>query len=115
MKILILDDDLARHKSFARKFIGHSLTHTETVEDCIEQLKYGNWDGVFLDHDLGGLQMVESGGNEPTGYDVAVWMNENPDAWNAREVYIHSFNPEGAARMQRLIPESYLTPGCWCN
>ena len=76
MKILILDDDWNRHKQFKKRFVGATTHHVETVGQCILALQMSCWDALFLDHDLGGQQMVESGDN--TGYAVAVWLRDNP-------------------------------------
>jgi len=47
MKILILDDDVARHLLFRRKLIGHEVQSVLTVDETIEQLKNNTWDIVF--------------------------------------------------------------------
>ena len=114
MKILILDDDLVRHQLFRDNFgYGlHDLTMVTTVDQTISKLALNNYDAVFLDHDLGGHQMVVSGGKEPTGYDVAVWLKNNPDRC-PETVIIHSFNPDGARKMKELLPQAELVPGLW--
>lgn len=112
MKILILDDDMLRHYQFKQNFIGHAITDVQTVEAAIRYLKTEKFDAAFLDHDLGGHSMVDSFGEEPTGYTLAKWMAENPDRKPER-IYIHSYNPVGAKNMQDLLPGSILAPGLW--
>ena len=114
MKILILDDDLIRHSQFRDNFgYGlHDLTFVTTVEQAISKLSLNEYDAIFLDHDLGGKQMVTSGGHEPTGYDVAVWLKNNPDRC-PKQIYIHSYNPTGAQNMKGLLPQAELIPGLW--
>jgi CheY-like chemotaxis protein len=112
MRILILDDDLIRHRHFKENYMHHVLTLVTTVQETIHNLMQHDYDAIFLDHDLGGQQMVASGGHEPTGYDVAVWLNANQDRCPPL-VYIHSFNPEGALKMQKLLPHAILVPGLW--
>jgi CheY-like chemotaxis protein len=112
MKILILDDDKGRHTLFNRNFIGHTITNVETAADAISALRITLYDAVFLDHDLGGHTFVESNGPEETGYTVAKWMVENPDR-KPKIIYIHSFNPTGAANIQSILPGSILAPGLW--
>ena len=114
MKILILDDDLIRHGLFRDNFgYGlHDLTMVTTVDQAISKLALHVYDAVFLDHDLGGQQMVVSGGKEPTGWDVAKWLKDNPDRC-PKVVIIHSFNPDGAQNMKNLLPQAQLVPGLW--
>lgn len=111
MKILILDDDKERHENFKRNFKEHVLTHVETANDAINELKSFKYDAVFLDHDLGGLSFVDS--SEPnTGYQVAKWLSNNMKH-KPKLVYIHSMNPVGAQKMKDLLPNSILAPSLW--
>ena len=112
MRILILDDDDSRHTQFKRNFIGYLLTCVHTSQEAIDHLQNNEYDAVFLDHDLGGKVYVDSFGDESTGYTVAKWLSENPSR-KPRAIYIHSFNPVGAARMQSILPDSILAPGLW--
>lgn len=110
MQILILDDDLTRHAIFNEKLKNHDVTGVYHAKDCIRELKEHTWDVVFLDHDLGGYQMVDSGIG--TGWEVADWLNKNPDR-KPEQVLIHSLNPPGAEQMRQLIEGSQCTPGIW--
>ena len=117
MKILILEDCPHRIQKFKAKFgIGNELTMVETASDCIKELGKGGWERVFLDHDLGGNQMVASG--DGTGYEVAKWIERNLSPENtSAEFYVHSLNPEGAVRMVQAIRAAKLqcfrTPFIW--
>jgi len=110
MNILILEDDHARQVTFMRNLIGTNTVIVETAQDAIQKLSESAWDYLFLDHDLGGLQMVASGPG--TGYEVAVWLEEHPDR-QPQNIIIHSFNPDGAQKMHQALPNSVLAPGCW--
>jgi CheY-like chemotaxis protein len=110
MKILILDDDQNRHKIFAQKLIGHEVVHTYTAMATIACLKNEYFDYVFLDHDLGGKVMVESG--EGTGYQVAEWLSHNVKC-QPTNIIIHSFNPAGAQNMKNVLPNAEILPGAW--
>jgi CheY-like chemotaxis protein len=112
MKILILDDDLGRHQYFAKNYAIHELVHVTTAQEAIDQLKVNTFDVVFLDHDLGGMVMVESGGKEPTGYDVAKWLSENPNR-QPKRVFVHSMNPVGSQNIKNVLPSSILFPAAW--
>lgn len=129
MKVIILDDLPERHEGFLRIFGGkdHQLTHAWTYGQAVKAMKAEKFDLACLDHDLGdfaGLDhqvRVESENFELTyspdfvsdtmygssvryltGLDVVQWMVENEFRCPPR-VLIHSWNPEGAARMASAL------------
>lgn len=116
MRVLILDDSEIRHRRFKEKFSLETdiLTHTYTVEECIEAMTNNEYDMVCLDHDLGGQEMVPSGPG--TGYEVCEWMVQNQDRV-PNIVILHSFNPPGRDNMSRLLGNfgirSTQHPGYW--
>ena len=110
--ILVLEDDHSRVAVFQKNLIGTNTVFVETVEDAIANLESNAWDYLFLDHDLGGEQMVESG--EGTGYAVAEWLVENPDR-KPVNIVIHSYNPVGAQNIKKALPEAVVAPGCWSS
>jgi len=110
MNILILEDDHERHEAFLRNLIGANVVIVETATDAIQELSKSVWDYLFLDHDLGGQQMVESGPG--TGYKVALWLEQNPDR-QPENIIIHSYNPYGSTMMKKALPKAKLRPGCW--
>jgi CheY-like chemotaxis protein len=110
MKILILDDNKERHSSFRRSLIGHSLTHTSTIEGCVNALKHETFDAVFLDHDLDGKVYVKPG--PTTGYAVAEWLSKNKDRMPGT-VVLHSLHDEGREAMASLLPEAKQIPFAW--
>ena len=112
MNILILEDDRSRQQIFARNLIGTNPVIVATASDAIQKLSEHDWDYLFLDHDLGGQQIVESGPG--TGYEVAEWLAENPDC-QPPHIIIHSFNPSGAENMKRALPNATVAPGCWTD
>jgi len=112
MKILILEDDPVRWKHFKQALAGHELIITEHTKEAIELLSKNMFEVLFLDHDLGGLQMVASG--DGTGYEVAKWLNEHPERI-PKEVYLHSLNPAGRANMKQMIPGAVEAPFAWLN
>lgn len=110
-KVLVLDDDLTRHKKFKQKLIGNEVIHVTNAEEAIFYLKNEEvFDVVFLDHDLGGKQNVISG--KETGYEVACWIRDNPEK-RPNQIVIHSFNPVGAKNMMEVLPGSIYVPGIW--
>jgi len=110
MRILILDDELARHYEFKKRLIGHLLTHVSTAAEAITALKEIDFEWAFLDHDLGGRTMVASGAG--TGWEVAKWIADNPDR-KPKNVVIHSFNGPGRKNMMAALPDAVECPGAW--
>lgn len=67
-----------------------------TYKDGIE----AHWDLLYLDHDLGDFSGVE--GRELTGYDVACWLEENPQFLPDR-IEIVTSNPAGRRKIQLAL------------
>lgn len=111
MRILILEDDKERQVKFLANFApGNEILLVATAEGCIAALRDQHWDILFLDHDLGDKIMVESGPG--TGYEVACWLEQN--IFHVPEiVVVHSFNPDGASRIQAALSGSVRLPGAW--
>jgi CheY-like chemotaxis protein len=109
-RILILEDDHYRHLAFEKALVGNYVKIVETAQECIALLKDESWGALFLDHDLGGEQMVESG--DGTGYEVACWLEEYTQRIPPL-VIIHSLNPGGAAKMNAALPGSMVVAGAW--
>lgn len=113
MRILILEDDPAR-LTLMREALDHvsglEIVHVEKASEAIEKLSSEVFDVVTLDHDLGGQQMVKSGPG--TGYEVACWLENNPDAHRG-QTWIHSLNPVGRYKMSQALPEALVVPGWW--
>ena len=115
MKLLILDDDNSRHSQFLTHYVGHSIKSVYTASGAIKALKKEKYDYVFLDHDLGGQQMVKSG--DGTGYEVAEFIALNLEYAPVREVVLHSLNPIGRKNMKDVLTRYGVSvidaPGCW--
>jgi len=102
-KILVLDDDLERMKHFKKNLNGCDLVLVETAKDAISAFKnHDEYGIVFLDHDLGGEQMVKSG--DGTGYEVAVHINSILEGSNSNPyIILHSLNPVGRQNMCNVL------------
>lgn len=110
MRILFLDDDQHRINVFVDwcQQRGHGdVRVVKTSAEAIEALTHSDFDIIFLDHDLGGEQMVESGPG--TGQEVAQWL---ADRFNylihtgiLPKVVVHSWNPEGGKRMFNTLTD----------
>lgn len=115
MQILILEDDKGRQEKFKQNTIGHARVIVDTAKGCIGVLQAAlvlekPIDILFLDHDLGSHIMQESGPG--TGYEVAQWLEQHPK-YQPKHIVIHSFNPDGAMRMNAALPKALRWPGCW--
>lgn len=110
LRILILEDDPNRVKKFTQALIDHEVSVTDSSKVCIELLKTKKFDVLMLDHDLGGEVYVKSGEN--TGYEVACFLEENPDK-QPTQIFIHSLNGVGAQKMNAAIPKARHVPFLW--
>jgi hypothetical protein len=79
--------------------------HVSTPEICIAQIKSA-WNKkipieiLSLDHDLGLIDPITKA--ERTGYDVLLWLEENPQ-YMPNSILIHSANPVARRRMHLAI------------
>lgn len=98
MKILFLDDDGYRAGQFMPEF--PTATWVTTAEECISELKKGDWDLVCLDHDLGGYQYVDSG-RPDTGMEVVRWIEEHKP--KIGRIYVHTMNTGAGFTMTQVL------------
>jgi hypothetical protein len=108
MKIFILEDNESRMIKFRRELIGHEIDHAETVQDGTSLVVANKYDLLFLDHDLGGKEMVDSF-VEDTGYKLAEFIASfTPN--KETPCVIHSCNPVGADNMTKVLPHAIKIP-----
>jgi len=107
MNIFILEDDVTRMQYFYKIFEKDNVTWAKDAPEGLEAISNKKFDIIFLDHDLGGEQMVSSS-HRNTGYTVAKEIHNsiNKDT----RVVIHSFNPIGAANMAACLPRAQRRP-----
>jgi hypothetical protein len=99
MRILFLDDDVERHQRFHRQAIGHQLDHAWTAGQAINKLDKGEYDLVYLDHDLDATlnnQMVD---DIEDGRFVVRWIVANADRFPNTHFVCHSMNTPAAQHM----------------
>ena len=100
IRVFLLDDDVRRHKWFAKRFKGDFLDIADNVAQAQEMLSAGSYDAIFLDHDLHPEHYhAESTDDERTGYAIAFWLGANPDLQRASTILVHTRNADGAMRM----------------
>ena len=104
MKIFILEDDPMRIRLFRDVCIGLDATFAESYAEAVKKFD-GPYDILCLDHDLGGEWMARSDGPN-TGYNFCKWLPESSE--NAR-AYVHSYNPDGAENMMKVLAEKRYT------
>lgn len=86
---------------------GHIGWHwVKTAEEAINLLKTGVVEQASLDHDLTIEQTLGNIDNEKTGYTVVCWMEEN-NVWPPNGTKVHSMNPVGREKMQKVINKYY--------
>lgn len=105
MRIFVLEDNPERNKKFRRELIGNEVVIVEDVSSAKSQINI-KFDLLFLDHDLGGQEMVPSG--DDTGYEVAKILSQSIN--RDTPVVIHSCNHAGARAMQFCLPQAKLIP-----
>jgi len=101
-RVFVLEDDPNRISWFVDQFKKYDYKYdiTQDVKLAKHLLTTEKFDMIFLDHDLGGQQMVDS--DDPnTGYQVAKVI---PNSINHEtHIIIHSYNPTGSAKMEELL------------
>ena len=65
-----------------------------TSKEAFELLAQQEWTELYIDHDLG---------EDVTGYDIVVWMLENPAIKNPEFVQIVSSNPVGRENIAKAL------------
>lgn len=109
LRILILDDDEARHAMLREHLRGHDLTHawnsTEATSRVHGYSGESPYDVVMLDHDLGEFDEPSLG----TGLHVAREVALVSVARRPRLAIVHSHNPDGAAQMMAVLSDAGIT------
>lgn len=108
MKIFILEDDSNRMVKFRRELIGHQIDHAKTAEEGSNLIGSNKYDLIFLDHDLGGKQMVDSN-NENTGYQLAKFIAKSMEN-KTTPCIVHSCNPAGAHNITHILQHACVIP-----
>jgi hypothetical protein len=83
-------------------------TWVENAEAAKAAFRTGKVTKASLDHDLTPEHMMGNWADQATGYDVLVWLEQNPGFWPIYGIEIHSINPSGRARMQAILDRVIL-------
>lgn len=113
MRVLVLDDDDARHKKFAQWFAGLDVKHVYNLKTFLEAINTGKFEYIFLDHDL--YDFVETNGQsrELTGQDAAKALCMLDPQSRPDKVIVHSWNPSGAESMMGILRDAGFKPIRW--
>ena len=71
-----------------------------TYQEGVAALAEQHWDILYLDHDLGDFSGVD--GKELTGYDIACWLEQNPQHLPDR-IEIVTSNPVGRRNIELAL------------
>ena len=100
MNVLFLGDNPTRHRNFKRH--APYATFVEDVPSTIAALE-NSWDLVFLDHDLGGEQYVDSS-RDDCGMEVVRWIVENKPEIKA--IICHTAHSDAGVQMVESLSEA---------
>lgn len=101
LKILFLDDQEERHRSFLQRFGSDRIFQAYSANEAIRLLKEESpFDAVFLDHDLGGFFLPS---DDTSGYAVACYIANMKENMLPKTITVHSWNEEGALRMLECL------------
>jgi hypothetical protein len=105
IKVLFLDDNTERHKHFIQNNSGLIIDQVYDADMCIKCLDYGEYDIVFLDHDLNDLTNNELNDDEKDGrYVVSKMITPTMiDKYKNKLIVIHSLNSAGAESMKSML------------
>lgn len=107
MRILVLEDNENRIRKFRRELIGHRADYAKDVPAAAQFVAKHEYGLIFLDHDLGGKEMVKSG--KGTGYELSEIIARDPKNRNV-PVVVHTCNSVGADNIMRVLPHAYKAP-----
>ena len=108
ISVFLLDDDRRRHRWFEKRFSGDGLDIAENVADAKTFLAEGNYDAIFLDHDLlpHHYETNDHDDYANTGYAIAEWLNEHSDLQRAATIIVHTRNADAAIPMVQKLRET---------
>lgn len=114
MRILILDDQKARHDRFAIRLQDQEVTHAYLFSEFTAALNGPPFDVVYLDHDLGDAINQERyptmyGSRDYDGRDAAEAIAALPVESRPRTIVIHSWNAYGASAMHVILTRAGFT------
>jgi CheY-like chemotaxis protein len=106
MRILVVDDLNSRHFCLSEQYAGHEIHKAWNYYQAVELLSKHRYDLVSLDYDLEWDQPP----NHQNGAAVARYIVGFLDtAQRPRHVVIHSWNPNGAQDIARILKQGEVS------
>ena len=109
---LFVDDRASRFVSCTEKYQGRLIIHyASTCEHAKQMIEIGNYEFIFLDHDLGECEMLDHTDPEQrkmTIWPLVDWIVENSQSFKEVEFIVHSLNPEGRKQVVRTLESKDL-------
>jgi CheY-like chemotaxis protein len=106
-RVLIVEDNEQRCAWFRERLRGRQLDVTCDVALAVRWLAERDYNTILLDHDLADEHYFSNApDDERTGYAVARWLAENPDAQRDSLIIVHSLNYTGAQRMLTVLHDA---------
>lgn len=106
MNILLLEDNANRIRFFKNGLKGQHLTICGHVRAAKKALKKGQFDAIFLDHDLQGEPVEPE--SENSGSEVARYIVEHEIDCDC--IILHTENPIGRDAMEAILEQSQTIP-----
>ena len=104
--VFLLEDSPERVEWFTHKI--PDLVTADTADKAIAILAGKVFDFVFLDHDLGLMDYAGGTGSMGNGQEVAHYLSGR--GFLGKNVFIHSWNALGAAKMKDILEGAYAVP-----
>ena len=113
IKILFLDDRTKRINSAITKFADCELTIVTNVSECLRYMASEDFNEIYLDHDLGGLDFVDPE-DKNSGMEVIRYLHKTewPDRKIRPRFIIHSSNVFAAELMRIALDSMYFFVEC---
>lgn len=105
-RILVVEDNASRVCLFKKLLSEYKVDFCDSADQSIELLKQYSYDVIFLDHDLGNREYVDSN-DANTGYQVAKFIESNSIE---SKIFIHSLNPVGVQNIKFVLPNAEVVP-----
>jgi len=102
MKILVVENNSSKIKTFINTIGHHNLTVVDNENDAVDCLEQNDFDIIFLDNDLG------DGG---FGANVASYLfNNRSNANNESLIVLHSYKISDSIVISKLLSNTIIAP-----
>lgn len=100
-RVLVLDDEELRHRTFQQRFENDTVDAARTVAEALAFVACHKYDVAYLDHDLDA---------EEDGHDfICQMIAAIPKTHWPRHIVVHSLNPSGTSRMMARLGDAGIS------